>query len=667
VDASSVDASSVDVTAEGRAGPPEDLPEDLARWPAWAPDERQLADLELLLSGAFRPLTGFMSAAEAETVAATGVLPDGTPWPFPVTLTVPADAVPADAGHLVLEDPERTPIAVIAITGRSPAVAADQVQLAGPVTALRQPEYGPFRRLRLGPGAVRAQLSQGTDGRAGQDGQPTGAQPAHTQPADAQVPGTQAPGGKARTVLGCVTRRPLNRRQLGQLRHLAGDMKARLLLIPAVAGRAEVVERPEALVRAVMAAAASLPPGTLVVPVPLAPRDRTAAEELQARALVAAAYGATHLFADTALLHGTGIDASRAGVIPPARPRGTGSRDESPQPARPAHEPLEDDPEEDMAGTGLGPVRPLRVPGAGTGWAGGEMPAGSGSVRTAGGASGVYLPVPLVNPGEWQFDPVAEVWRPAELIEPGAGRGELTDAELAELLDRGDPVPEWFTTERVAGELRAARPARQRRGLVVFFTGLSGSGKSTVARDLADVLAERGDRTVSLLDGDRVRQLLSAGLTFSRADRDLNIARIGYVATEVARHGGIAICAPIAPYAAARARARDMVTEAGDFLLVHVATPIEVCEQRDRKGLYAKARSGAIESFTGVSDPYEEPDDADLVLDTSALTRSEAAGVVLDLLISGGWLRKPSRLSRATRDRAAGNGRPAGNLPSGPR
>src|SRR6202034_831881 len=190
-----------------------------------------------------------------------------------------------------------------------------------------------------------------------------------------------------------------------------------------------------------------------------------------------------------------------------------------------------------------------------------------------------------------------------------------------ELLDSGELVPGWLMAADVAAELRRARPPRSRRGVVVFCTGLSGSGKSTLARDLRDALLERGDRTVSLLDGDLVRRLLSAGLTFSRQDRDLNIARIGYVATEVARHGGIAICAPIAPYAAARAGVRRMVSEVGDFLLVHVSTPLEVCEERDRKGLYAKPRAGLIKGFTGVSGPYEEPEDADLVIDTSTMTR----------------------------------------------
>jgi len=146
---------------------------------------------------------------------------------------------------------------------------------------------------------------------------------------------------------------------------------------------------------------------------------------------------------------------------------------------------------------------------------------------------------------------------------------------------------------------------------------------------------------VSLLDGDLVRQLLSAGLTFSRADRDLNIARIGYVATEVARHGGIAIGAPIAPYEAARAQVRRMVSEVGDFLLIHVATPVAVCEARDRKGLYAKARGGAIDHFTGISDPYEEPRNADLTIDTSVMSRQEAVAAVLGLLTTGGWLKDP--------------------------
>ena len=189
---------------------------------------------------------------------------------------------------------------------------------------------------------------------------------------------------------------------------------------------------------------------------------------------------------------------------------------------------------------------------------------------------------------------------------------------------------------------------------------MSGSGKSTIARGLAEALTERGrPDPCSLLDGDHVRHLLSAGLTFSRADRDLNIARIGYVAAEVARHGGIAICAPIAPYAEARAAARRMVTEVGDFLLVYVSTPVDVCAARDRKGLYAKARAGLIAGFTGVSDPYEEPRDADLVLDTSVMTRQQAVDAVLELLTTGGWLAgapgEPAPTGGASQARVSGS------------
>lgn len=178
---------------------------------------------------------------------------------------------------------------------------------------------------------------------------------------------------------------------------------------------------------------------------------------------------------------------------------------------------------------------------------------------------------------------------------------------------------------------------RNRRGVVVFFTGLSGSGKSTVARGVADELVESTDRTVTLLDGDVVRRLLSAGLTFSRADRDLNIARIGFVAAEVARHGGIALCAPIAPYAAARAEVRSRVERVGEFVLVHVATPLAVCEARDRKGLYAKARAGLIKEFTGISDPYEIPVDADLTIDTSHATTEESVRTVMEFLAAHGY------------------------------
>ena len=173
----------------------------------------------------------------------------------------------------------------------------------------------------------------------------------------------------------------------------------------------------------------------------------------------------------------------------------------------------------------------------------------------------------------------------------------------------------------------------------MFFTGFSGSGKSTIARGLADSLRESGERTITLLDGDVVRRELSAGLGFSKVDRDRNVRRIGWVAAEVARHRGMAVACPIAPYAAARAAVREMATAAGaGFVLVHVATPIEVCEQRDRKGLYAKARAGQLRGMTGVDDPYETPADAELVLDTTTMTVPAAVDEVLRYLVESGWV-----------------------------
>lgn len=181
-------------------------------------------------------------------------------------------------------------------------------------------------------------------------------------------------------------------------------------------------------------------------------------------------------------------------------------------------------------------------------------------------------------------------------------------------------------------------------GTVVLFTGLSGSGKSTIARALVERIVENGTRSVTTLDGDIVRRNLSAGLTFSKEDRERNIRRIGWVGAEISRHGGLAVCSPIAPFAATRHDVREMVDEAGGtFVLVHVATPLEECERRDRKGLYAKAREGLIPEFTGISSPYEEPHDADLRIDTTGRPLADCVDEVEDLLIERGILPRDFR------------------------
>lgn len=188
------------------------------------------------------------------------------------------------------------------------------------------------------------------------------------------------------------------------------------------------------------------------------------------------------------------------------------------------------------------------------------------------------------------------------------------------------------------GQDTPAHVPAARGGITLFFTGLSGAGKSTIASMVLSRILQLGHKRTTLLDGDLVRLNLSSDLGFSRPDRDLNIRRIGYVASEITRRGGIAICAAIAPYDQTRKEVRAMVQQSGGFILVHVATPLEVCERRDPKGLYAKARAGKLLQFTGVSDPYEPPDDAELVIDTTQLEAEAAAQQVLSLLDGTGSL-----------------------------
>jgi len=227
-------------------------------------------------------------------------------------------------------------------------------------------------------------------------------------------------------------------------------------------------------------------------------------------------------------------------------------------------------------------------------------------------------------------------WLPAG--EAGPRGRSLSTTEVGRRLDAGLGLPPWFAPPAVAAELVRSHPPRSRQGVTVFFTGLSGSGKSTIANLVLARLLEGGARRATLLDGDVVRRHLSSELGFGRADRDINVRRIGFVASKITRHGGVALCAPIAPYDATRKQVRAMVEAVGAFVLVHVSTPLEVCESRDRKGLYARARAGELAEFTGISDPYEEPTDAEVVIDTTASSVAEAAGRVLAHLEAGGWL-----------------------------
>jgi sulfate adenylyltransferase len=497
------------------------LPDEVLRdAPAYTPRPGELADLELLLTGAYAPLAGFMTRADLAALQRRGRLADGTPWPVPVTLQVPATLAagldPADPGRrtLVLSDGEGAPVAALEVADVW-AAREGVAGVGGPVRRLGDGGHGPFQRLRRNPEEVRALLPPGR-------------------------------------VLGVIADRPLHRPQLAQIAHAARTLGAHLLvMIPVGEGGKSGGVPPEALVRSVFAARDRMPPATLVA-VPM-PRGRDEIGDALLRARISAAYGVTHLLSTGEMLSGAG----------------------------------------------------LRV----------------------------------LVPRELAYDNRDGQWRWREDIPPRNRRLALRQEEIDDLLDRGFPLPEWHTPPAVAKELSRARPPRRHRGLVVFLTGLSGSGKSTIARGLADVLREQGDRTVTLLDGDVVRRELSAGLGFSRADRDANVRRIGWVAAEVARHRGVGICCPIAPYAQARATAREMALAAGaGFVLVHVATPLEVCERRDRKGLYARARAGLLTGMTGVDDPYEEPTDAEIVVDTTDLTVDEAVLSVMNHLTETGWV-----------------------------
>src|SRR4051794_25011098 len=460
------------------------LPEDILRdAPSYTPRPYELADLELLLSGAYTPLTGFLGREDLASLRRRGRLTDGSPWPVPVTLELPAEMAERldldDPLHrtVVLTDPEGAPVAAIEVTDAWPT-SDGRWGVGGAVVRIGASGTGPFQRLRRTPEEVRALLPPGR-------------------------------------VLGVIADRPLHRPQLAQIAHAARTLAAHLLIIIPVTGPGPDGLPPEALVRAIFAARDRLPPATIVA-VPLLTRGDEMRDALL-RARVAGAYGVTHVLSTGEMLSGAG----------------------------------------------------LRV----------------------------------LVPRDLAYDNRDGQWRWRDDIPPRNRRLAMTPAEIDDLLARGSPRPGWPPPPAVARGLVRVRPPRRHRGLVVFFTGFSGSGKSTIARGLADSLRESGERTITLLDGDVVRRELSAGLGFTKADRDRNVRRIGWVAAEVGRHRGMAVACPIAPYESARAAARAMALEAGaGFVLVHVNTPLEVCEQRDRKGLYARARAGQLRGMTGIDD-----------------------------------------------------------------
>ena len=249
------------------------------------------------------------------------------------------------------------------------------------------------------------------------------------------------------------------------------------------------------------------------------------------------------------------------------------------------------------------------------------------------------LGITMVPTDEYVYAPSRKMFLPKQKIDQSGEQVlSLTRRQMRQRLLKGESLPDWFTYPDIERELAAVYPSREKIGFTLFFTGLSGSGKSTLARMIHSRLIEEEGRPVTLLDGDVVRLNLSSELGFSKEHRNLNIRRISFVANEITKNGGIAICAPIAPYTQMRRGARELIDQHGAFIEIHVSTPLNVCEARDRKGLYAKARQGIIPEFTGISDPYDEPEHPELRVDTSQGTPMEQAQKIMLYLIREGFL-----------------------------
>ena len=228
---------------------------------------------------------------------------------------------------------------------------------------------------------------------------------------------------------------------------------------------------------------------------------------------------------------------------------------------------------------------------------------------------------------------------PVDEVEPGMKVKNISSSELRRRLEGDLDIPAWFSYPEIVKELRWAYPPRSKQGFTIFLTGLSGAGKSTIAKVLMVKFMEMRDRPVTLLDGDIVRKNLSSELGFSKEHRNLNITRIGFVAGEITKNGGIAVCAPIAPYEESRRQVRELISQCGGFFEVYVSTPLEVCMQRDRKGIYAKARAGKVKGFTGVDDPYISPSSPEIIIDTTEMSPEEAAQEVSLYLVEQGYLK----------------------------
>jgi sulfate adenylyltransferase len=531
-------------------------------WPSWDLTGRQLCDLELLVTGGFSPLRGFMTRADYDGVCHNMRLATGTLWPMPVTLDVTeefAKKLTPGTSKVALRDPEGVMLAVLHVedvwqpdrkaeaqavfASTSPAhPGADYAinksnpwYVGGKIEATQIPSHYDFRNLRLTPAEVRAEFA-----RVGW-----------------------------RKVVAFQTRNPMHRAHVELAFRAAKQVEANLLIHPVVGmtkpGDVDYYTR----VRCYQLLLAKFPQSTAKLSLlPLAMRMGGPREAIW-HALIRKNHGVTHFI--------VGRDHAGPGSDPATKKPFYG-----PYEAQEVFKKHEAD-----IGVTMVPFNMM-----------------------------VYL--------EDQ-----DKYVPDDEVKNGDRVLNISGTELRQRLNEGREIPAWFTYPEVVAELRRSFPPRHKQGVTIFFTGLSGSGKSTIANVLLTKFLETGGRPVTLLDGDLVRKNLSSELGFSKEHRDINIRRIGYVASEITKNGGIAICAPIAPYDATRKHVRQLIEPYGGFILVHIATTVEVCEQRDRKGLYAKARAGILKEFTGISDPYEVPADAEVTINTGDLSSEEAAQEII--------------------------------------
>jgi len=559
------------LVSDERAG---ELKSQSRDWPSWDLTPRQLCDLELLLCGAFSPLTGFMNRADYDSVCESMRLADGgrrpgTLWPIPVTLDLTEKAAAGlEAGStLGLRDPEGVLLAVLHVEDVWTPDPAAHVESVYGTASRRHPGVAHVldrtNKVAVGGRLEGIQLTPHYDYRHLRD-----------TPYDLR---TWAARSGWRRIVAFQTRNPMHRAHFELTLRAAKDLQASLLVHPVVG-----MTKPGDLdhytrVRCYQALMSRYPQPTVKLALlPLAMRMAGPREALW-HAIIRKNYGCTDFI--------VGRDHAGPGNDGDGKPF-YGPYD--------AQELLREHQEE--LGIKMVPFQMM-----------------------------VYVED---LDRYMQLDEVPEDARTLN----------LSGTELRSRLADGREIPQWFTYPEVAHELTRRHPPRSQRGLTVFFTGLSGAGKSTIAHALMIKLLEMGGRPVTLLDGDIVRKNLSSELGFSREHRDLNIRRIGFVASEITKNRGIAICAPIAPYDNVRKEVRQMIEELGGFFLVHIATPLEVCEERDRKGLYAKARAGIIKEFTGISDPYEVPEDADLEITTLEHSPEEAVQEILLFLEKQGYL-----------------------------